>query len=263
MNKLSTLLKKVKFCKSFGAKWKDSYRLISLTVRYSLAIRSKSRRLILQSDQTVYGIQVVYNGKNFPLHFRMQDISMLFEVWMDNSYRLNEKIGSDGIIVDIGAHVGFTSLYYWSQLGDHRTYYCIEGSDKNAEVLKLNIKIISKATVSQHIITSDGRQVRFYNEMSGQLHQVHDTLGIVQDSVTMNTLLSKKSLQKIALCKIDIEGMELEILTQHNEWLNTVDELYLELHNFLEYPAIKASLSTKGLSESSSEPIKHFTRRRL
>ena len=231
-----------------------------LTLNYSLAVRSKSKRIALQLDDQIHEIHVTFNNKQFPLHFRRQDLSMLYEVWMDQSYDL-KGIGVDfGDILDIGAHVGFTTLYFWTQLGDKRNYITIEGSEKNAKILKQNINSIPQASTYQHVITSDGRSIRFYDEMSGHLHQVHDTLGKVQDSTTMNDILSIKTDAKMALCKIDIEGMEHEILTQNNKWLETVSQIYLELHDTKDYTDIERSLNHLGLILCNETSIKHFIR---
>lgn len=246
------------FCKRFGATWKDSWRLIQFTLNYSLSIRSKSKRFELQSDNQVHYLDVTYHGKNFPIYFRRQDLSMLYEVWMDQSYDLKNTKVTSGDILDIGAHVGFTTLYYWTQLGDKRHYLCIEGSEKNIKILKQNIKTIPQNTLLQYIITSDGRPIRFYDEMSGHLHQVHDTLGDLHDSVTLNNILPTSKHPKIALCKMDIEGMEYEILTKNNKWLNTVEQLYLELHDSKEYVLINQSLEHLGFSTTTEKDISHF-----
>ena len=250
----------MKFCLSFGVTSKDSWRLISLTLNYSLAVRSKTKRVALQSDNQVHSIQAIYNNKVFPLHFRRQDLSMLYEVWMDQNYDLKNKKLTSGKILDIGAHVGFTTLYYWTQLGEDRHYICIEGSVKNSRILNKNINIIAQSTIHQCIITHDGRQVRFYDEMSGHLHTVHDTLGDDHDSESMNTIMSRYKNAEIALCKMDIEGMEYEVLTKHNSWLKSVAQLCLELHNQDEYNTIEKSLFEIGMKASYGSAIKYFIR---
>lgn len=262
MSKISILYKRIQFCKAFGASWKDTLLLIRLTLDYIVTVRSKTRRYQMQFDNHIYKINVVYRDKTFPLHFRRQDLSMLYEVWMDESYSLNTKqVDQSGNILDIGAHIGFTSLYYWTLLGDNHNYICIEGSSKNAKILKSNIKSIPQHTLYQQVLTSDARQIRFYDEMSGHLHRVHNTLGNLQKSTTLNSILSASKNRIITLCKMDIEGMEHEVLTQNNEWLLSVHQLFLELHNPNEYNDIKNSLSQLELFEASTNSsIKHFVR---
>ncbi len=260
MRKLSNLYQRVRFCMRFGATWIDSYRLITLTFNYHLAIRSKTKRLLLQSDNRIYTIHARYHGKAFPLFFRRQDLSMLYEVWMDQSYRITSINSIIGDVLDIGAHVGFTTLYFWTLLGDTHQYICIEGSEKNGSILKKNTEIISRCTVYQNVVTGDGRQVRFYDEMSGHLHQVHDTLGKLQTSKTINDLISNSKHLVIGICKIDIEGMELELLSTNNQWLLKVNHLFLEMHHPDEYDSIEKTLKMKGLISNSNSAIKYFVR---
>ena len=250
------------FCKRFGATWKDSLRLIGLTLDYSISIRSKTKKYQLQSDNEIHCVNVNYESIKFPLYFRRQDLSMLYEVWMDLSYSINVKSVSLGTVLDLGAHVGFTTLYYWTQLGDDRNYVCIEGSTKNASVLKLNMNVITKSSTIQSVITSNSRKIRFYDEMSGHLHQVHDRKGKIQESKSINKLLIPFT-SDIALCKIDIEGMECEIITQNNTWLNKVSQLHLELHKESEYGTIKETLSKFDLIASDAREIKHFVKKKV
>lgn len=259
MKKIASFLQKIRFCLGFGATTKDSLLLILLTINYILVIRSKTKRLHLQSDERVYKLKANYNHKTFSLHFRRQDISMLYEVWMDQSYKLEESKISNGVILDIGAHIGFTALYYWTQLSSDHHFISIEGSRKNAIILKQNIKIIPQHTIHQSIITSNGRTIRFYDEMSGHLHLVHKTLGQLHESETIDSLLSIED-SKIALCKMDIEGMEYEVLSQNNQWLTKVDQFYLELHDEDEYVKIKDCLLKVGLKVESDQSILYFAR---
>jgi len=172
---------------------------------------------------------------------------------------IKEKEVVDGTVVDLGAHVGFTTLYYWTLLGDDRNYVCIEGSNKNTEVLKANVASITNCKVHQHIITADGRQVRFYDEVSGHLHQVHDTKGTVHPSVSVQSLLANEN--SIALCKIDIEGMENEILTTHIEWLSKVDMIALELHDSPGNTALKSNMQNEGYDWKEVNGIVHLNRK--
>lgn len=258
MRRLLTILKKLKFCIQFGNTLKDGIALIRLTMSYSMSVRSSAQKYKIQSDQEVFSIQVRFNNKSFPLCFRRQDISMLYEIWMDKSYKIEPHQIPKGLVIDLGAHVGFTTLYFWSILGDGRSYVCVEGSSKNAEILKQNLSIISDTHIMTEVITSDGRNVNFYDEVSGHLHQIHDKKGKSRPSIALQELLSPYRQTTIALCKMDVEGIEYELLTQNQDWLYNVQSIHLELHHPSQSDKLISEMKASGFNYNSKQEILVF-----
>ncbi len=260
MRNVIRIYRKLRFCQQFGANLKDKLKLMKLTIDYSVAVRSKSKRIEVQMDQKIHKIEAFYNGKRFPLHFRQQDISMLFEVWMQQSYNISLYEISKGIIVDLGAHVGFTTLYLWTQLGDDRHYVCVEGSTKNASILRKNLNIISHTSIHESIITSDGRKVNFYDEVAGHLHQIHEHKGKSQNSTALFDLLRFYKDQAIAICKMDVEGIEIELLSQNNTWLDEVRLLFLELHDHSQLDQISNTILKRNFRLGTNGEIIVFNK---
>ena len=255
MGSLSKLYQRVRFCKRFGATWLDSMQLLRWTLDYTISIRSKSKKIGLQNDQEVKTIKVDFNGHLFPLYFRRQDLPMLYEVWMEQSYDISEMTIHTGCILDLGAHVGFTTLYLWTQLGNSRLYLSVEGSSKNAAVLKSNLKNIPEALTFETVITADGRKINFYDEVSGHLHQVHESLGEVHNSSALNALIKPYLDRSIAICKMDVEGIEYELLTKNNEWLNSTNLLFLEVHDHQELDLIDNEMMIFGFNKIAQKGI--------
>lgn len=260
MGSLSKLYQRVKFCKRFGASWYDSMILLRWTLDYTISIRSKTRKIALQNDQEIKTIKVDFNQRQFPLYFRRQDLPMLYEVWMDTSYDISKKRINQGCILDLGAHIGFTTLYLWAILGSSRLYISVEGSSKNAVLLKKNLQNIPQAIIFDAIITSDGRNINFYDEVSGHLHQIHETLGEPQSSMALTALISPYSDRTIAICKMDVEGMEYELLTENNAWLNQVNLLLLEVHDHLELDSLTNKMKMLGFKKVSDSGIIVFSK---
>jgi hypothetical protein len=49
--------------------------------------------------------------------------------------------------------------------------------------------------------------------------------------MTLSTLISKHSIQRIDLLKIDAEGAEVEILEDYKNWIDLVQVICCELHD--------------------------------
>ena len=261
MKKVLSLYNKIIFIYRFCTVWSSRVKLLRLTVKYMLAVRIKKVGLRMQSDQTIHQINVKYNGVCFPIYMRLQDISMLYEVWLDQSYKTDNIKIDKGAIVDLGAHVGFTTLYFWALLGDGRNYIAIEGSSKNSKLLRMNTKAIHSCKIHESVITADGRKVKFYDEVSGHLHQVHITKGVEQQSVSLTSIIDQEKIEAIAIIKIDIEGMEHEILQHNNGWLSSTDQIFLELHQSIQNELLRSKMFNNGFDWKLSNGIIKLSRR--
>lgn len=173
------------------------------------------------------------------------DASVFLEVFKEREYGLldaNIKNAKD-LILDIGAHKGFFSLYVYS-LNPKIQVQAYEPEEENYKSLKLNLKNNRvKNIISKNIaIASDsnGRELNV-NSDSHNHSFFFSKSTIKKQKINTNTL--EKILENKVHCdlvKIDTEGAEYEILlTTPEEILKKVDCYYIEYHKHNDYSPIQ------------------------
>ena len=132
----------------------------------------------------------------------------------------NKKL--DGVIIDLGAHVGYFTLY-----SAFRYPYCkifsFEPFPRNFQVLENNIRqnALAHCTAFQCAVCGRSGEAVFGFETSVENPtEPHIVDNLTPDGrnfftvpcLSLNDVIEKHSLEKIALLKIDIEGSEYDVL---------------------------------------------------
>ena len=124
-----------------------------------------------------------------------------------------------GVYIDIGANIGNHAVYFGKFLASH--VVCIEPSPKIAKLLKRNL---TENQVDNHVIVGcalgsvggEGRMLYPDNDNIGMTKVVSNTGGGNGEMVEIRTLdevfESLNMSEQISLIKIDVEGMELDVL---------------------------------------------------
>lgn len=170
-----------------------------------------------------------------------------------DSYQINRiKFFPGDTIIDIGAHIGFVSIYIAKQYPFVKIY-AYEPIPDNYKHLVKNIKINSVVNVIpiNQALTKDGRNidmiVNFYNSggATGCLKnmKLEDHNYYKVKSTTLDKVFKKYFIKKCKFLKIDCEGAEHEILLNCAS-LNKVEYLSGEFH-------INQNLSNQGYSIDS------------
>jgi len=136
------------------------------------------------------------------------------------------------IIIDAGANIGLSSVYFATQYPSARIF-AIEPEKDNFELLRKNTERFQNITpICAALMQKEGQGVIFDTgdgSLAYQVKEVHDQLGEVS-CITIPSLCAEHSISKIDLLKIDIEGAEKEIFSDNCDWLSIVDVLIIELH---------------------------------
>lgn len=193
----------------------------------------------------------------FEIQIRLQDIPIFVEIWMNNTYPLKRIVSKSIVCIDLGGHIGLFSLYAHYILPT-ASIHSIEGSASNYAYLKHNTRQIDNIAPHKCIVTKDGRKVNFNMDPKGYNHQIsegHD--GELSESITMDEVLALAQLRENdhLIVKMDIEGAEKEILENNNQWLQYVDELYLELHKGYASDQLCNTLAKYGLYSKTIEQV--------
>lgn len=161
---------------------------------------------------------LVHNGKQyeFNYHSDAELVDLVFnEIFVDEDYRegLNYiKCFKHPIVVDIGAFIGITPLYF--NQAKNATIYAIEPNPYSYQALDLNCRThknifhfrtsIGYKTKKRELIIPKDKSIAmsFYGD-SDEAFQV--------DSYSIDDFVESYQIEHINLLKIDVEGAEYEI----------------------------------------------------
>ena len=157
------------------------------------------------------------------------DIQSIREVWMDGGYTLPFDI-DPGIMVDLGANIGLTSVWLARRYGFSRIV-AVEPLASNAHLARINLDAngIEADVVKAAVGPRDG--MAMFEESA------HSNLGRLGTKGTEVPMVSMPTLQqrlppgtRISLLKIDIEGAEEALFAGDVGWLDRIDSIIIELH---------------------------------
>jgi FkbM family methyltransferase len=164
--------------------------------------------------------------------------AFIFSEVFDHRYYDFELPQPPATILDLGANIGFTSLYFGRKYS-RAALACVEPVDTNVRLLTRNLESngINATIFNAAVGINDG-----FLEMNLDAHDYgHKVAGIDYgkaitgrlikvESLSIPTLMSRLNWPKIGLLKIDIEGYEGVLLRQNCDWLRKVDALCIECH---------------------------------
>ena len=137
------------------------------------------------------------------------------------------------IIIDAGANIGLSAIYFANKYPDAKIY-AIEPSIDNFEILKENINYYPNITAIYGALMGESGYGTLFDPGQGDLaYQVKcgsDSNEFSVPCMTMETICQKYKLSHIDLLKMDIEGSEFDIFNRDCPWLAMVDVLIIELH---------------------------------
>ena len=176
------------------------------------------------------------NDTTYPAYLRSKtsDIEVYYQVMYGRSYLIKTKT-TPKVIIDCGANIGITTIFYKKQYPDCKII-AIEPEKGNYELLKKNTEkykdifciktAVNNKNTNFSIDTSNNDNWGFKIEETNQ--QLPDTLV----TMTINDIIEKYQIDTIDILKIDIEGSEKELFQDNYEkWLPKVKYIMIELHD--------------------------------
>lgn len=170
------------------------------------------------SDITVHGSQMILDTQDI-LDLRKYGT---YEPFV--THLLQERITSEMICVDAGAHIGYHTLLMAEQ-AKH-----VHAFEPHPELLKilhqnLNLNGVSNVTVFPLALDSEDRKANLYlSPVTGTCHQLYDPK---EDWLSVEVSASRLDsvLFKVDFMKIDVEGYEAHVLRGASELIESGNPL--------------------------------------
>ncbi len=197
---------------------------------------------------------------NLDYSINKNGVHILQEIFKKGIYSLPIFTISNPLIVDIGAHYGYFSLFADRKYGRACRIIAVEPSSGNINILRQNISAGEAKNIevfSHAIAKDDGERVLFLSK--DQNHSVYHNY--VEDhrgkeevrSISLSTFLKKNCPSGVSLLKMDCEGSEHEILmAANNSDLSKINYLFIEMHH-IEHPVYSIEKTVSHLKSNGFE----------
>ena len=174
-----------------------------------------------------------FEGKRPLLRFGTVDPFIYRQVLVDREYACSPT-DAPGLIIDGGAHIGLTSLFF-AQLFPSAQIIAVEPQKDNFALLSANtaglenVLPLNAAICHRRgpvaILNSSARNWEFRTGPAG------DDEPVTVPGVTIPDLMRRARADRVGILKLDIEGAEREVLNSSARWIDAVDTLLVELHD--------------------------------
>jgi FkbM family methyltransferase len=178
------------------------------------------------------------------LRLGSSDISVFNGIfrWLEYGWDLDRKPET---IIDGGAYIGLSAIYFTMRYPGVRII-AVEASEQNFNLLVRNtsafpnIQPVHAALWPQpgSLMLTDpgtglwGLQVKEAVSQDGAASGAAGELADSVRAITIGDIIREHSLDRIDLLKVDIEGAEKELFSEPGPWLDQVDAICIELHDW-------------------------------
>ena len=141
-------------------------------------------------------------------------------------------LGSPLFIVDAGAHIGLSSVFFASKYPE-ATVVAIEPELANFNILLMNARDYSNIKPIRAGLWSRKTHLHIQesNAATWSFRVSEDSSGQGIPAVSIRDVMSDFNVSKIDVLKIDIEGSEVEVLDSDHSWIDIIGVLIIELHD--------------------------------
>lgn len=160
------------------------------------------------------------------------DIDVFMEVFFYEQY-LAAVPHQPALIIDAGAHIGLTSLFFANKFPDAKIF-AIEPAPTNIEMLELNTVDYPNIALVRAGLWGEHRLLRISNPDSTNWGFRVEPAGSgieALPAVTVEDILKLAGTDTIDILKMDIEGSEREVFAASQAWIGKVRTLIVELHD--------------------------------
>ena len=175
----------------------------------------------------VYTVQTVYG----PLYLRdnFGDITNLPDLFLENIYR-SKTLKEAGVILDVGANIGLAAACFVLH-NPGRPIYCFEPLAANVALIRLNCPV---ARVEQIAVGAQRGRIKLHVDpdsvMASRIPCGWETSEYEFEVISLDEFTSEHHIDEVGLLKIDVEGMETDVLQGGQEILKRTARVAMETH---------------------------------
>jgi FkbM family methyltransferase len=170
------------------------------------------------------------------------------QIFRDGEYA---SIGGDPrFIIDAGGHIGLATVFL-AQRFPGATIAVVEPDPTNLAVLQRNVAGLRNVHVHAGGLWSRKTRLDITNPTADSwAFRLAEGSGV--EAFTVDEIMRHYGAETVDLLKMDIEGAEVEVLTNAASWIDRVEVLLVELHDRLR-PGCRAALDSAIRAELFDE----------
>jgi FkbM family methyltransferase len=207
-------------------------------LKCAVAYNFRCRRIGLPTVTWLTQTNLRQHGIRLFLRVGTSDYPILKQIFVEDEYAPLKDLPNPQCIVDCGANVGYSSLYF-ARLYPQAHILAVEPDEENAAVFMLNlaryqdrVELLKSAVWSRParlVIRHAPVTMEAAIGVREALEEEREDLV----AIDMPTILDRVKNQYIDLLKIDIEGSERELFREPecHRWLPRVRNIAIELHD--------------------------------
>jgi FkbM family methyltransferase len=185
-------------------------------------------------------VAVEVPGVLHPVHLRLRttDVASCGEILIKRQYDW-AFLRTPKIIVDAGANIGLASIFYANKYPSAQII-AIEPEASNYQMLVKNTAAYSTVKAVNAALWSENCELDIFDPEQGhtafQMRGKTDSRATQRArilGITLDKLMSDFGISHIDLLKVDIEGAERQVFAQADRWIAGVDNIAIELHDWM------------------------------
>jgi FkbM family methyltransferase len=205
----------------------------------------------------IYSLDTVFGR----LHFRdnFGDITNIVKLLYQGEYKIR-ALAQQGAIFDVGANIGLAAVWFAHFNPAHRIF-CFEPLPENVALIRMNcprayveqVALGAQPGTVKLKVDSHGVMASKIPSPSGAIVDRIGSLGEIEFTITtVDAFAESHKVNRVALLKIDAEGMEDEILQGAAQVLHRTSQIVLETHGRHRHDWVVDFLKGKGFAIDSA-----------
>ncbi|MEM2914597.1 MAG: FkbM family methyltransferase [Candidatus Bathyarchaeia archaeon] len=141
------------------------------------------------------------------------------------------KVERGETVLDVGACIGDTTIPFAMKVGENGCVIAVEPEPTNITYLKANVRPFKNVHIIEKAAWNRREKVKLYLHDSPTGHSIVDKFNkyIEVEADTLDNI-TKRLTRKIDFLKIDVQGVELQVLEGAEKLLESVNKVVVETH---------------------------------